>query len=107
MAETLFSAIDLKDLQEIIAQTIRKEFADLSIPAPIVQAPEPEELLNRTQAAELLGISLVTLYEYTNKGILPAYRFGSRLRYKRAELIACLQRVKAMRANPRQKNLTV
>ncbi len=107
MAEVIFSAIELKDLQEIIAHTIRKEFASLSLPAPVVKVPEPDQLLNRTQAAELLGISLVTLYEYTTKGILPAYRFGSRLRYKRGELIECLKQVQAMRTSPRRKHAIV
>ena len=107
MAEVIFSAIDLKDLQEIIAGTIRKEFASLSLPAPVVRVSEPDELLNRTQAAELLGISLVTLYEYTTKGILPAYRVGSRLRYKRGELIECLKQVQTNRTNPRRKHATV
>jgi excisionase family DNA binding protein len=99
MSHVLFTAIDLKELQSIIAQTVRQELTDLAASPPGARPPEPDELLDRAQAAKLLRISLVTLYEYTNKGILPAYRCGTRLRYKRTELLSALKQVHV--ANPR------
>lgn len=99
MSHVVFTAIDLKDLQDIIAQTVRQELTDLATSPNAGRSADQDELLDRAQAAKLLRISLVTLYEYTTKGILPAYRVGTRLRYKRAELLSALKQVHV--ANPR------
>lgn len=54
----------------------------------------PEELLSRHDAAQLLGITLPTLREYTRKGYLTGYRIGTRVRYKRNEVLDSLQRMR-------------
>ena len=56
--------------------------------------PPPEELLSRQRAAELLGITLPTLRDYTRKGMVTGYRIGTRVRYKRNEVLASLQRMR-------------
>jgi len=43
-----------------------------------------EILLSRQQVAKMLGISLMTLYTWTKKGILPAYRIGNKIKYKKS-----------------------
>jgi excisionase family DNA binding protein len=48
---------------------------------------QPDELLTETEAEALLQISRVTLKKWRDDGKLPYYRYGSRIRYKRAELI--------------------
>ena len=54
----------------------------------------PEELLTREEAAELLGITLPTLREWTNRGLVTGYRIGSRVRYKRSEVVNSLQQIR-------------
>jgi len=51
---------------------------------------EEEELITRKETAQLLGISLPTLNEYSKDGIIPAYRLGSRVRYKKNEVLEAL-----------------
>lgn len=52
----------------------------------------PDELLTREEIAKMLSISLVTLYHWTNKNILQAYRIGKKIRYKKSEVLEALQK---------------
>ncbi|MCT3899450.1 helix-turn-helix domain-containing protein [Elizabethkingia anophelis] len=54
------------------------------------QTPDNTELLTRKEVSELLGITLPTVNEWTKKGILKAYRMGTRLKYKKAEIMETL-----------------
>lgn len=48
-------------------------------------------LLTREETAKMLSISLVTLWKYTKSGVLPAHRIGSKIRYKKEEVLQALQ----------------
>lgn len=54
----------------------------------------PEELLTREEAAQVLGITLPTLREYTKRGLVVGYRIGTRVRYKRSEVLGSLQQIR-------------
>lgn len=64
---------------------------------------DPEVLLTEQQAEELLHVSRVTLKKWRDDGKLPFYRYGSRIRYKRAELLAATEKP-LEQARIRQKN---
>jgi excisionase family DNA binding protein len=49
------------------------------------------ELLTRKEAADLLGVSLPTLNDWTKNGIVQGYRIASRVRYKKSELESSLK----------------
>lgn len=53
--------------------------------------------ITRKQTAELLGLSLPTLNEYTKRGILQGYRIGSRVRYKKEEVINSLEEIQSIK----------
>jgi excisionase family DNA binding protein len=44
------------------------------------------EVMNIEMAAEYLGISPDSLYRYAATGIVPAFKFGNRWRFKRSLL---------------------
>lgn len=92
MEQVVFTQVPIVDLQGYIAQTIRRELADILKADP---APDPDELVTRKQAAKYLGLSLPTLHEYTQRGIVTGYRIGSRVRYRRGELLNALLKVQA------------
>lgn len=50
----------------------------------------PEDLLSREQTANLLNISLVTLWGITRDKTLPSYKIGRRVLYKRGEVLNSL-----------------
>ena len=52
-----------------------------------------ETLLTREEAAKMLSISLVTLWKYTKDDIIPAYRIGTKVRYKKSEILLALKQM--------------
>lgn len=48
--------------------------------------------LSRKEAAELLGVSLPTLNDWSKSGIVPSYKLGSRVRYRLSEIQAALRK---------------
>ena len=50
-------------------------------------------LLSRNETAKLLDISLVTLWQWTKKDIIQAYRIGKKVKYKRNEVLDALQKM--------------
>ena len=55
-----------------------------------LQPQEPDEWLTRKETAKLLKISLVCLHDWSNKGILKAYKVGNRTYFNRKEINAIL-----------------
>ena len=54
---------------------------------------DSEILLTREETAKLLSISLVTLWKYTKNNLFPAYRIGSKIRYKKSEVLLALKQM--------------
>lgn len=50
----------------------------------------PPEYITRNDVAELFRVTLVTINEWVNKGILKAYKIGRRVYFKRNEVEAAL-----------------
>lgn len=53
---------------------------------------EPLEYLDRKQVAKFLGISLVTVSDWTRKGVLKPLKIAHRIRYRREDIVATLER---------------
>lgn len=49
------------------------------------------EYLTRKDASAMLGVSLVTIHDWCNKGILKPYRIGNMVRFKRADIVETLE----------------
>lgn len=54
---------------------------------------EPETMLSKNEASELLGITTNTLSKYTKDGTIPAYGIGSRVLYKKQEVLKSLIKI--------------
>lgn len=66
------------------------------------QQPQQEktnEFITRTEVAQILRISLVTVHDWTKKGLLSAYKCGNRVYYKRLEIIEALKKKGAIYGN--------
>jgi len=61
--------------------------------ATSLQQSEHDVLLSREETAKLLSVSLVTLWDWTKKDVLPAYRIGYKVRYKKNEVIEALKKM--------------
>lgn len=45
------------------------------------------DFLTARQVSKMLGVSLATLDKWRKNGTLPCHRFGSRIRYKKSEIL--------------------
>ncbi|MDF4201820.1 helix-turn-helix domain-containing protein [Maribacter sp. SA7] len=64
---------------------ILKEHNELSM--------DSEILLTREETAKMLSISLVSLWKYTKDDLIPAYRIGTKVRYKKSEILLALKKM--------------
>jgi excisionase family DNA binding protein len=90
MQELILSSIPLSELEGIFQRVVQTALAESKKDS---NQSESEDLLTRKEAANLLGVSLPTLHEYTTRSIIPAYRLGTRVRYKKGEILDCLRKV--------------
>ncbi|MDI6046311.1 helix-turn-helix domain-containing protein [Flavobacterium yafengii] len=91
MHNLILSPLSLESLTEAIAlRTI-----ELLKPSDnqLNGLPIPETLLSKKEVTELLGITINTLSKYTKNGTIPAYGLGSRVMYKRSEVLQSLIRI--------------
>ena len=79
----LLSSIPWEDIKEELRDCIKTEFASTLKREP----QEVEDFLTENEARTLLQVSKVSLKKWRDEGTIPFYRFGSRIRYKRSELI--------------------
>jgi excisionase family DNA binding protein len=97
MSQVILTQLPIEDLQGMIEGAVQRTLNQLLNKE---SQSQNEELVTREQAANLLGISLPTLHHYSKHGIIPAYRIGSRVRFKRGELLDCLKKVQTMKYRP-------
>ena len=63
-----------------------KECLDSSVPNSAPGDKEKEPLISRKEVASLLGISLVTLNDWSKKG-LPSHKINGRVYFQRSEVL--------------------
>ena len=83
-------ATTAEDLKKDILSGVDKAIEKVAM---ALQNPNEEKLLSREETANLLSISLVTLWDWTKKDIIPAYRIGYKVRYKKSEVLQALKKM--------------
>lgn len=63
------------------------------------QSLPEDNYISRKDTAQLLNISLVTLSTWTKRSLLKSYKIGSRVLYKKSEVIESLREVEQFRGN--------
>ena len=82
------------EFQKIIAEAVREEVAKLQ---QSQTPPKQQEYLTRNEVSALLRILLVTLSDYTKKGILIGNRIGGRVLYKKDEVEGSIQEIQSFK----------
>lgn len=83
-------------VQGITAETLLQRFSDLEKKIENLQQPQPEtkeKFLTRFEVSQLLGVTLVTVHNWTKSNILKAYRIGNKVRFKEREVLNAFQSV--------------
>jgi len=94
-AQIILSGISNEQLLDGIETTVRNVFEKYIL--GLQKTESATELITRKEAAQIYGVSLPTLHEWTKKGIIPAQRIGTRIRYKRADVYASLKDVETLK----------
>ena len=82
-----------EDLVNTIASVLKEQLEFLNV----VEQNNQVEYLTRKEVAKLLGISLPTLNDWSKRGVVPSYRIQSRVRYIKAEVLDCLEKVNTIK----------
>lgn len=77
-----------EELKELVQETVKEEIKNHQ-----PKTPSGDDYLSRKETANMLGISLPTLHEWTMKGKIKAYRIGRLVRYKRAHVHSALKSI--------------
>lgn len=83
-----------EQLSVLISHAVQEAFKNsLSVFA----SPPSEKLLTRKETADKLKISLVTLNDWTKRGMIQSYLIGGRVLYKESEIEKSLHQVKTVK----------
>lgn len=93
--EIILAGITFEELKESFRIIIKNELSQIIFNLPSVE-PSPE-LITRKQTAQILGISLPTLNDWTKTGIIPAQRINTRIRYNRAQVYSSLKDIETLK----------
>ena len=78
---------NIEDLRNVIKELLN----DITPPPP---PPVPNEVfINTKEVAEMLQISTVTVWDWKRNGKLPFYRIGSKVLFKKNEILATMNKI--------------
>ncbi|MDR7672677.1 helix-turn-helix domain-containing protein [Riemerella anatipestifer] len=83
---TQVQGVTANELIKAIATAVKKE-----LQAPDPQHEDTNNLMQKKEVAEMLRVSLMTINNWTQKGLLTSYRIGNRVVYKKDEVLQSLK----------------
>ena len=83
--QIIFDVLSKKELEDLIGKSLEEVIRNNPF-----NCPPDQELLTREEACKLLKVDSSTLWRWTNKGSIIAYGIGSRMFYKKEELLNSL-----------------
>ena len=78
------------ELATLISENVKIQLQELFVELKGKSKDDGPEFLTRKETAELFKVSLVTIHDWSNNGLLKAYKLGNRTYYKRSELLQAL-----------------
>ncbi|TWP31797.1 DNA-binding protein [Apibacter muscae] len=96
----IFISLTQEELQILIKEAVQTALKQQ--PLNTATQPSPEKYYTRKQTAEKLHISLGTLDNYTQTGLLTAYKIGHRILYKPQDINHCLNQKQGIPTNKRK-----
>lgn len=95
MENIIFTQISIDVFKNVISETVRVELERLN--KLTTTPPDETEYITRQECARILGVSLVTLNDWTKRGVIVGYRIATRIRYKRAEILSSVHQVQTLK----------
>ena len=91
----IFSAFTLDELLLKFKEVVKSEVQNINTSPK----DEPEELLDIFQVCKLTGACKATIHNWKRNGVLPFYRLGRKVRFKKNEVFDALKKVKRREVN--------
>lgn len=80
---TQLHGITPQELRAEIREDIRRELLEFS---KKLKPQEPTIWITRKEAAELLGVSLVTIHTWSKENVIFPFKIGTRIRFRRSQI---------------------
>lgn len=93
--EIILNGISFEQLENSIKTIVSAELKN-AVSELTLQDTTPE-LITRKETAEILGVSLPTLHDWTKKGMIPAKRIGTRVRYDKQAVLDAMKDVEPLK----------
>jgi hypothetical protein len=87
MTQIIMTSLSIDQLRTELIGPLQKEILSLK-----ENQIEPETLLTRKQAAKFLDVTYATLNDWTKRGLVECGRIGTRVYYKRSNLINAINK---------------
>jgi hypothetical protein len=95
MSQIILTTHTTEELAGLINSAVQEAIKNT---LPIINSVSPsEKLLTRKETADKLKISLVTLNDWTKRGMIQSYIIGGRVLYKESEIEKSLHQVKTVK----------
>jgi excisionase family DNA binding protein len=90
MTKIQFIEVTPIDLVNLINEGTKNHIQELFKQWQPIEPQSQKEFLTRKETAQLFNVSLVTIHEWQNNGILKVYKMGNRSFFKYSELLETL-----------------
>jgi hypothetical protein len=90
MSQVQLIQVTPTELAELISENVKAQLRELFLEINGTPKEDEHEFLTRKETAALFKVSLVTIHDWSNSGILKPYKLGNRTYYKYSELLEAL-----------------
>lgn len=87
MSTILLSQVTPAELVNLITECVKTQFQELLTSSIKEQPKDENDFLTRKETAQFFKVSLVTIHQWMNDGIIKPYKVGNRTYFKKSELI--------------------
>ena len=88
----ILSNLDVNELTALLNGIVKTQLDDFK--KELQNQSANDDLLSREQVLELLQINASTLWHWTNKGKITAYKFANKCYYRRSEIMETITPLK-------------
>lgn len=88
--------LSVEDLSTMIRQSVASELQKVSNFISTTPKDDSDKILTREEVCKLLKVSTTTLFNWNNDKILENHKVGRRVYYKKSDVLAVLNPLKAI-----------
>jgi hypothetical protein len=86
----ILQSITPQELTSLISESVKIQVKELLSNSSTKSSINEDDFLTRKDTALLFNVSVNTIHDWTNAGIIKVYKMGNRSYYKRTELLKTL-----------------